>query len=191
MRGAPVALIVAFLAFSSTSPSGAYSAANGRLACTAFAVSTGGPVSSPVATPVDIVIERWSGDAERQRLLDAMKRGQDAMLDTLRDLRKVGFIRTPGSLGWDLHYAHTTPGEDGGRRVVIATDRPMGIWEVANRPRTFDYPFTFIEMRLGSEATGEGKLSLATQVTATPDGRFVHLENYDTQPVQLNTISCK
>lgn len=32
--------------------------------------------------------------------------------------------------------------EDGGRDVVIATDRPIGFWEATARPRTIDYPFT-------------------------------------------------
>jgi hypothetical protein len=190
MRGAPVALSIAVLTLTSGFAATDSRAANGRLSCTAFAVSTGGPVSSPVATQVDIVVERWSADAERRRLIEAMKESQGAMLETLRDLRRVGSIRTPGNLGWDLHYAHETPGEDGGRHIVIATDRPMPIWEVANRPRTVDYPFTFIEMRL-RDGEGEGKLSLATQVISSRDGRFVQLENYDTQPVQLNRISCK
>jgi hypothetical protein len=190
MRGIAVVVGVVLLTFSSGFLSAA-SAENGRLACTAFAVSTGGPRSSPVATSVDITVERWSAEAERRRFLDSMKEGQDAMLRTLQKLPRVGFIRTPGNLGWDLHYTHQTPDEEGGRRVVIATDRPMSIWEAVNRPRTVDYPFTFIEMRLNRDGEGEGKLSLATQVIASRDGRFVQLENYDTQPVQLNKISCK
>ena len=163
----------------------------GREEFTAFAVSTGGIRSSPVATTVDIVIERWSTESERQRLVEALKKGQDAMLDALQDLRRVGYIRTPGSLGYDLHYAHQMPGEDGGRRIFIATDRPIGFWEAVNRPRTIDYPFTFIELRVNNEGTGEGKLSLATRVIASSDGRMIHLENYDTQPVQLNELKKK
>lgn len=192
MRCAAVALVAVFLTVSSSLlEAGSTEEANGRLACTAFAVSTGGARSSPVASSVDIVVERWSTEPERRRLLDAMTKSQDAMLKALQDLRRVGFIRTPGNLGWDLHYAHETPGEEGDRRIVIATDRPMSIWEAVNRPRTVDYPFTFIEMRLSRDGQGEGKLSLATQVIASRDGRSVQLENYDTQPVQLNKISCK
>jgi hypothetical protein len=59
-----------------------------------------------------------------------------------------------------------------------------------NRPRTVDYPFTFIELHLNRDGEGEGKLSLATRVTSSRDGRFVQLENYDTQPVQLNKVTC-
>jgi hypothetical protein len=165
--------------------------ANGGLTCTAFAASTGGPRSSPVATVVDIVVERWSTNAQRQRLFDALKEGQNAMLEALRDLPRVGYIRTPQSLGWDLHYAQVSRGDEGDRRIVIATDRPIGFWEAANRPRTIDYPFTFIELRLDGEGRGQGKMSVATQVYGSGEGRFVQLENYDGQPVQLNEVTCR
>lgn len=174
-----------------TAEQGSGAAANGRLSCTAFAVSTGGVATPSGASTVDIVVDRWSSDADRQRLTEALKKGQQTLLDTLRDLRRVGYIRTPGNVGWELHYASQAAGEDGGRRVVIATDRPMDMWEVVNRPRTVDYPFTFIEMRLDNEGKGEGKLSLATQVTTSSEGRFVYLENYEAQPVHLKNVSCK
>jgi hypothetical protein len=157
-------------------------------AFTAVALSTGGPRTSPVAAQLEIVIDRWSTEAERQRLLDAMSRGQSAMLDTLQDLPRVGYIRNPPSLGWDLHYAHAVPGEDGGQRIFLATDRPISIWEAINRPRTIEYPFTFIEMRVDDEGEGEGKLSRATRIIASNDGRHIQLEHYATQPVELTEV---
>lgn len=155
---------------------------------TAVALSAGGPLTSPVATNLEIVIERWSTPAERQRLLDSLKVGQNTALEVMRDLPRVGYIRAPGNLGWDLHYAHQTPGEDGGRRVFLGTDRPISIAEEINQPRTIQYPFTFIEMRLDDRGDGEGKLSRATRVIASADGRFVQLENYDVQPVELTEV---
>jgi hypothetical protein len=110
------------------------------------------------------------------------------MLEALRDLPRVGYFRTPGQLGWDLHYAHQVPAEDGGQRIFIATDRPIGVWEAINRPRTIDYPFTFIELRINQHGVGEGKLSRATRVTASDDGRFVQLENWANQPVELTEV---
>jgi hypothetical protein len=55
-----------------------------------------------------------------------------------------------------------------------------------NRPRSLNYPFTFIELRMNGQGEGEGKLSLATKVIAI--GRIVQLENYAAQPVQLNQV---
>jgi hypothetical protein len=155
---------------------------------TAFAVSLGGPRTPSGTAQIDITIDHWSSQQARQKLLDAMKKGQDALLETLRDLEPVGSIRTPDSIGYDLHYANEMPGEDGGRRIFIATDRPIGFWEAANRPRSFDYPFMFIELRMNGEGQGEGKLSLATKVTSSDDGKHVVLENYGAQPVMLNQV---
>lgn len=181
------ALVIILLLLGS-SASAQRSEPSAREEFTAVAISAGGPRSGAVATNVDIVIERWSTEADLQRLLDSMRRGQSAMLETLQDLRPVGTIRTPGNLAWDLHYAHQMPGEDGGRRIVIATDRPIGVWEAINQPRTIDYPFTFIELRLNQHGEGEGKLSRATRVIASSDGKFVQLENWANQPVELTQV---
>ena len=102
----------------------------------AFAISLGGPRQPSGTATVDIVINRWSTDAERERLLEALKKNQDALLDTLRDLPPVGSIRTPGNLAYDLHYANQGTGEEGERRIFLATDRPIGFWEASRRPRS-------------------------------------------------------
>ena len=187
MRNTTVAFFSVWLAIGSVISLHA-TADSHQEAFTAVALSTGGPRTSPVAAQLEIVIERWSTEAEQQQLLDAMSRGQSAMLDTLQDLPRVGYIRNPPSLAWDLHYAHVVPGEDGGQRIFLATDRPISIWEAINRPRTIEYPFTFIEMRVDDEGQGEGKLSRATRIIASEDGRHIQLERYATQPVELTEV---
>jgi predicted component of type VI protein secretion system len=103
----------------------------------------------------------------------------------------VGTIRTPGNLAYDLRFASSEPGEDGGTRIFLATDRPVSYWEAVNRPRLSDYPFTFIELRLNGDGGGVGKLSLATKVIVSKDGKSVELENYDAQPIALNEVRRK
>jgi hypothetical protein len=112
---------------------------------------------------IEIVVDRWSTDQDRDKLMSVMKKeGPDKLLDTLQRLPRVGYLRTPDSLGWDIRFAHKVPGEDGGDRVVLLTDRRIGFWEAVNRPRSIDYPFTVIELRLNRDREGEGKMSLAT-----------------------------
>jgi hypothetical protein len=41
---------------------------------------------------------------------------------------------------------------------------------------------------MSREGEGEGKLTLATRVSASLDGRYVELENYAAQPVQLTDV---
>lgn len=157
---------------------------------TAFAVSMGGIRTRAGAETVQINVKRWSTESERQRLIETLTtKGPNELLEVLRDLPETGTIRTPDSLGYPLHFAYQRKLDEGGRRVVIATDRPIAFWEAVNRPRRIDYPFTLIEMNLGADGTGEGRMSIATKIIAR--GNVVELENYDTQPVMLNKIKAE
>jgi hypothetical protein len=141
------------------------------------------------ATPVEIVVDRWSSDAERERLVGTLlDKGPEELLKALQKAPKVGYIRTPDSIGYDLHFAWQAPDAEKGRRIVIATDRPIGFWEAVNRPRTVDYPFTVIDMRIGQDGKGEGKLSIATRITGNKETKTIEIENFATQPVMLNNI---
>jgi hypothetical protein len=81
-----------------------------------------------------------------------------------------------------------TPGEDGGYRIGIATDRYIGMWEARNQPRTIDYPFSLIEIRLGSDGKGVGKMAVATKIDFDKKKKQLVLENYSSEPVRLNEV---
>ena len=154
---------------------------------TAFAVDMGGSNRPSSTSNVKITIDRWSTDAERRRLVSAFTEGgPDAFLKELQKIKPLGRISTPDSIGYDLHYAHQVPLATGGRRIMIATDRPMSFWERANHPRSADYPYTVIEMRVDANGKGQGKMTVATKVNAFGD--IIELENYDFTPVQLSNI---
>jgi hypothetical protein len=155
----------------------------------ANAIGTGGLYTRPVASQVDITISRWSSAGESERLLTTLKeKGPEALLDAVRDAKSVGTIRTPGNLAYDLRYAQQEMIGDGIQRIVLITDRPMSMWEAVNRPRSYDYPFTLIELRVNANGEGEGKLNLATRIDVSRTGKMVQLENYDTQPIQLSEV---
>jgi hypothetical protein len=155
----------------------------------AFAVNMG-RLATGATAQVIINISRWSPEAERESLLTTLReKGQQALLRALRDTRRVGSIRTPHSIGYDLHLAYQEPAKDGRRRIIIATDRPIGFIEAANRPPTIDYPFTVIELLLRPDGTGEGTISIASKLI--PAGKTIVVENYDTAPVQLMNIESR
>jgi hypothetical protein len=142
-----------------------------------------------VAGSVEIQVDRWSTDADRDRLMRVLlDKGPDKLLDVLQDLKPVGSIRTPGSLAYDLRFARRNPLPEGGERIVLATDRRISFWEQVNNARTVDYPFTVIELRLNRNGDGEGKMSLATRITADKENGTVVLENWDLQPVLLKNV---
>ena len=154
---------------------------------TAFAIDMNGRAGRNTAS-VDIVIDRWSTEAERDRLLSSLKeKGSDGLLDDLREQPELGYIRTASSLGYPLRFAYQSPLPGGGTRVLIATDRRMSFLEVTRNSRTRDYPFTIVELRLDADGKGEGKLMPLARVTSYPDD-VVEIENYQMQPVRLTNV---
>ncbi len=169
----------------------------GKLRLTAFAVDMSNIATGKTAT-VDFSINRWSTEAQRELLISTMiDKGQDTLLRELQRQPSLGKMSFPAwqgpdplnaRLGWDIRYAHQMPLEDGGTRIVLALDRYIGFWEAANRPRTIDYPFTFIEIRLDRDGKGEGKMSIATRVNFDKKKHMIELETYASEPVRLQAV---
>ena len=163
---------------------------NEKESFTGFAINLNG---GPTTATVDFTIERWSTDAERAQLLGILKEEKDPykanqkLLKALQKMPKVGYMRTPNTLAWDLHYARQSPLEEGGRRIVLATDRPVGFREARNQPRSMDYPFTIVEVQLNKEDKGVGKILAGTKIFIDKSNNLV-LENFGQQPVRFNEI---
>jgi hypothetical protein len=155
---------------------------------TAFAVDTSIGRRNATTSTVDITINRWSPDADRDRLLAIFRdKGQDALLSELQKLPVVGYINTPGSLRYDLHFARQRTEAEGGRMIFLMTDRYIAAWEARNRPRSIDYPFTLIQLQVDKDGTGVGKASIATKIHEAKDGT-IELENFTNIPVMLNEV---
>jgi hypothetical protein len=152
----------------------------------ANAVDQGGATGRAATGQVDIVINKWTPEAERGRLLESLRKSPDELLKALQKEPPVGRISTPGSIAYDLRYAQQMPGEDGGRRIVLATDRPIGFWEAQSGSRTLDYPLTRIELHVDKDGKGEGKLSIA--VRPTLNDNVLVLEDYAQLPVMLTNV---
>ena len=147
-------------------------------------------VGRPGADKVEIVIERWSSERERDALIATLKdKGPDALLTALQKLPRVGYIRRAGGgLGWDLHFARERKLEDGGRQIVLATDRPMSYWEAANQPRSAEYDFTIADIRFDGDGKGVGKLSVAAKVSVNDKTGMVEIEDFGTEPVRMTEV---
>jgi len=148
---------------------------------TALAVNLESPRRDMTGT-VEIVVNRWSTDRERDRLLTVLlEKGPERLLDALQDTPRVGYIRTPDGIGYDLNFSRRTPGEDGGESIEVVTSRDFRFWEGINQPGAIDYSFAVIELRINRDGWGEGRMSIATKIV----GKALALEEHATQPVSL------
>jgi hypothetical protein len=140
---------------------------------------------------IDIVIERWSTPEEAAGLKATLvEKGDDKLLAALQKVKpRCGFARTSNSLGWDIYFARETPLPDGGRKITLATDRPVGMWEARNSGRSMDYQFSLAEIRLPATGKGQGKAIPRAKLTFSPKTNTLEIENWENEPVRLNEIT--
>jgi hypothetical protein len=138
-------------------------------------------------TPLAIRINRWTTDADEERLLGILRdKGQDKFLEALLDGKAVGSISTPTSLKYDFFYARQAPTPEGGRRIMLISDRPMTVSERASSAQSREYPFTLIELKLDKDGRGEGTLAQRVQLRLL--GNIFGIENLATAPMRLNDV---
>jgi hypothetical protein len=168
-----------------------------RLEITAFAVNMSN-IATGANASVRIRIDSWTTDAERETLVTTMiEKGANQLLRELQRQPSRGRWNIPGmrqpdphqlALGHDLRYTRQTALPDGGRRIVIATDRFIGFQEARNRPRSIDYPFTLMQIHVDAQGRGEGKMAVATKINFDRDKKTMELENYASEPVRLQNL---
>lgn len=171
-----------------------------KLEISAFAVNMSN-IATGRNNVVEIRIDSWSTPEERQLLITtAIEKNPDALLRELQRAKVRGRWRIPGfmgpdphqlGLGHDIRFTWQEPLPEGGRRIVAATDRYIGFAEARNQPRTIDYPFTLMEIRVNKAGEGEGKFAVATKITFDKAKRTMVLENYSSEPVRLQNVRVK
>jgi hypothetical protein len=153
---------------------------------TAFGVQ----MSAGASARITITIERWTTDEEREALLNILKeKGQKELTAVLFKRPRVGYIRLPNTRGYDLKYARSMQNPDGSRKVVVATDRDLGIREAASSSRSKQYNFAVAEIHLPKSGEGEGKLAPATLIAIDKATNQIEIENYSNQPVRLMKVT--
>jgi hypothetical protein len=167
-----------------------------QLAGTAVSAPDAGGV---IGGRVDITIERWSTEAERESLRRSLsEHNVPALLAGLgKVFRRVGIVQMPGAhaLGArartrrvrNLKFAQEikTPT---GRQVILAADHHLGFGESGRDFESFDPEFTLVDIRIGPDGKGVGKLAPATKVTYNQKTRSFEIENYASLPVRLADV---
>jgi hypothetical protein len=171
-----------------------------KLLIEAFAVNMSN-IGTGANAQVQIYVDRWSTAAERELLLASMvQKGPRELLKALQNQTVKGRFQIPTltgpdphnlRLGLQLRYASQAPLPEGGRRIVLAADRYIGMAEAQQQPRSIDYPFTLFEVRVNKDGEGEGKLAYATKIRFDKDNKVMEIENYASEPVRLNNVRVK
>lgn len=150
------------------------------------AISTGtGRVQAGYIT---IWIDEFTADADARRYADLLTAsGQDAVVTLWQKEKKpIGRFRFAQTLANDLRVARVWPLANGGRRLFLLSDRPIGGFEIRRGARSQDYPISIIELTLDAEGKGEGKLYPAVEAEVK-DGHL-SIKSWGHDPVDLSMI---
>ena len=154
---------------------------------TARALSMGTIATGSTGT-AEIAISAWTSDEDRERLLQVLlEEGSEALVKTLRDEERVGFIRFANTRGWDLHYAREHQVE-GGRVIIFATDRPIGFGEAYYSARSLDYNLMVGQLSVPDEGNGEGFLAVGVEVVVNREKGTLELENFSSEPLRMSHV---
>jgi hypothetical protein len=143
------------------------------------------------SSSLDIVVERWSTPQEIKSFQAAsVEGGDDALLKALQKTKpRCGYVRPETGLPWDVYLATETPLPTGGRKIVVASDRPVSISEASNPSTLEDYKFSLVEIRLGADGKGEGSAIPYAELSYDPDTKSFDVENYEQVPVRLSEVT--
>ena len=160
----------------------------------AFAISLGGLQVGGSSTPsgsttVDFVVDRFSTDAERKELLEALKTGgRDKLYRTLDKMEPVGRLQVRGRIGYDLRYARETTSADGQRMLILATNRPLALQETARLSRSRKYDISVVELVVDADGNGSGTAMPAVRVDFDESTGDIVLESLNSSPLQLTKV---
>ncbi len=153
-------------------------------AVTTHAVSAVGTRDAFSVEPVEIAIQRWSTDSERERVVKTLKTdGVRAVVTMLEKAPRVGILnhlRNDAALPQEMmrqniEYAYETTGTDGERRIILATGAAA-------------HSLSVIEIRFARNGIGEGRIAEGRAIAISKDQRTIELRDANAAQVYLTDV---
>jgi hypothetical protein len=136
--------------------------------------------------PVDIMIARWSTFMDHLLLTQTYtQKGHVAFLNVLCGFSSVGTISVVGGVDTPIRYAWSFENRDGSRRIYLASDQAISLTNPMFRRDSDAEPMTFLELRIGPNGEGEGKLSETARLSVDESRNVIELRDYTSRPLHL------
>ena len=147
--------------------------------------------SGAAATTLKIHVERYTPDAERQAVVEALKQGgYPAFVQALRKAPVVGTVTMAGEK-FNIRWARAETIKNG-RSIVLVTDAPMffvGGGSAKAKPRE-GYEVGVVSFRIDDVGMGyDGKMAAAARVKLGAGGSGVEIDEYADKLIDLKTVT--
>lgn len=140
------------------------------------------------ATTIKMRVERYTPDAEREAVLQALTQGgYPGFLIALRKAPVVGSVTVGGS-SFDIRWARETPAANG-RKIVLVTDKPMffiGAGSPTAKPRE-GFEVGVVSFEINNSGMGQGgKMAAAARVKLGEGG--IEIADYADKLTDLRSV---
>lgn len=131
-----------------------------------------------------LTITGYTADAQLRRDVALLaEAGQDDLLKAIDD-RDLGRFSLGGQLGRRLNFVTETALENGDRKLMILFERWMDIYELRYGSRSLDYPFSYVELIVNRNGSGEGTFIPAARIRFNSRNE-IEVENFGIYPARL------
>lgn len=138
---------------------------------------------------VEITIERWTDAAVHAQLLEvAQTGGSQGFRAALQQLPAVAEMRVDAYRSYPLQFARELVGDDGGRRILLATHTPIGFQGGEGYFRASAGAFTLVELRVDADGEGDGSAEVTEEVGVGDGGRTLGLSGTRSGSVRLTSV---
>jgi hypothetical protein len=148
---------------------------------------TGAPGGA--AATIQVVIQRYTPDAERAALESALETGgYPAFLTALRSASDGGYVEH-GTSRFTIRYARETK-TGRGRTIDVVTDHPvyfLGGGAPEAKPRA-GFDVAVLRMEIDDGGWGSGVMAAAARLKPAPDGG-VQIDDYADQQIKLVPVT--
>ncbi len=139
---------------------------------------------------VDIKVDKYSRDADRDVMTNALKTGgYPALLTAVRNAPAVGTV-TIGKDTYTIRWAREQRSGENKRTISIVTDKPMyfvGGGNVNAKPRE-GYELAVVQFDIDDAGVGQGTMAAAARIKPGGPNGFI-IDDYADQPIKLTSIS--
>ena len=155
-------------------------------------LSAKGASGGAAAATIQIDIQRYTPEADRQAVEAALKTGgYPAFLTALRKAPEVGSV-VAGNKKFAVRWARERASGEHSRQITLVTDQPIffiGGGAADAKPRE-GYQVAVIQFDVDSVGMGQGQMTAAARVK--PGGENgVQIDDYAENPIKMTTVTRK
>jgi hypothetical protein len=153
----------------------------------ATAIGQSGAVSGK-SFSLNVYVDKVSDDGEVQELAATLKsKGPDGLVSAMENMKGKGRVAPTGSTGTEMPVVRIHPTKDGGRHIVLVTNRPISFPELYNGTRSRDYKFGIVTLDVDKDGKGTGSFAPLCKIKFNKKNEL-EIEHYGQKPFRLANV---